>query len=128
MIEAKDLMGKPISIGDIIVYPVRQSSSMWMSKAIVCDIIGYTPCYRKEPVCALDVLVVSRQWKYDRKAKTTETIWKLVKGTVYRLDRVTVVPAPWHKEEKDEGQKLLINKRQEMLYGVTNEIQETSQG
>ena len=35
MIEAKDFMGKTIKASDIICYPVRRGSSMWLKKLTV---------------------------------------------------------------------------------------------
>lgn len=34
----KDFLGKTIDVGDTIVYPGRQSSSLWMNKAEVTEV------------------------------------------------------------------------------------------
>lgn len=40
--EAVDFLGHPIEAGNLIVYPVRQGSSMWMNKLRV-DAVRDTP-------------------------------------------------------------------------------------
>ena len=63
----RDFMGTPITVGNIIIYPVRQSSSMWMSRAIVTNIVEYGCCEH-----ALDVLVASYSWRKENYRLITE--------------------------------------------------------
>jgi len=35
----KDAWGQEIEVGDIVVYPSRHSSSMWLTRAVVVEII-----------------------------------------------------------------------------------------
>ena len=49
MVEPRDFNGTEIKRGDVIAYPVRQGSSMWMTKAKVLDInIDVAPYKRTE--------------------------------------------------------------------------------
>lgn len=41
-VELKDFRGTPITVGSVIVYPGRQSSSLWMTEAVVEEIITRT--------------------------------------------------------------------------------------
>jgi hypothetical protein len=71
----KDFLGNEIQIGDTIVYPGRQGSTMWMNIAEVVG-IDYDQQYVHSPI--LPVLHVRRDngKMYD----------------VYRIDRVVVIP------------------------------------
>jgi hypothetical protein len=40
MNEALDFLGRPIKVGDTIVYPVRAGSSMWLQKMKVSQVVA----------------------------------------------------------------------------------------
>ena len=78
-----DLLGRPIRIGDIITYPGRQSSSMWMSHAVVREIEvvdGFHGTTAKLKVTSVHL----ESWN--------ETV-SVKKTTITSLDRVTALPA-----------------------------------
>jgi len=51
--EYKDCRGVPITLGDIIVYPVRRKSTMVLKEATVCDVPG-KGCTVKQGIVALN--------------------------------------------------------------------------
>jgi len=55
MTEFLDCRGERITIGDIIVYPVRRKSVMVLKEATVCDVPG-EGCVVKQGICALSPL------------------------------------------------------------------------
>jgi len=69
----KDFRGVEIQVGDTVVYPGRQGSSMWMSQALVKEV--------KENTLIVEV----EQRKWDGVVVGHRTT------TVYRTDRCVVV-------------------------------------
>ncbi len=88
----KDWLGTEIKVGSVIVYPGRQGSSMWMSKAVVLE-VGTTTAreWRHAPIS---------DWGYYEKPRLTVAVDQTnytgaVVGVrrvkIDRVDRVTVV-------------------------------------
>jgi hypothetical protein len=90
-----DWRGTPIQVGALVVYPGRQSSSMWMVEAEVIEIMEEDKWSyanpRGEKVTALKVQPI-RTGRYGGQKKTP------VKITA--IDRVTVVKLPDTPGEK----------------------------
>lgn len=92
----KDISGRLIEIGDIVAYPVRSGSSMWMTVAEVENIITKTrPNYKWNPnsrrqesdgVIEYHELKIKGQHSNWNKTITTD-----YKATVRRIDRVVIV-------------------------------------
>ena len=78
----KDCIGQEIKVGSIIVYPGRRSSSMWMNKAIVRDMV-ISKDWRGRDKDVLYIETVSYSWSLQT--------YKLVKTKIERIERVTVV-------------------------------------
>ena len=88
--DAKDFLGRKISIGDWIVYPGRQGSSLWMNLAEVTDITTYHDRWRNERLPCLKVLVRKTNWE-------GETVgWR--NSTVHAIDRVTIIDDTFEDE------------------------------
>jgi hypothetical protein len=45
----KDWRGVPMNVGDTVVYPVRQSSSMWMEEGEIIEISSVDKYYGPQP-------------------------------------------------------------------------------
>lgn len=56
MIEARDVLGKLLKVGDMIVYPVRHGSYMGMKKGVIVDIQTVQRYYDRyeRPILKLD--------------------------------------------------------------------------
>jgi len=82
--KAKDFTGRVIKVGDIIAYPVRQGSSMWMSKAEVLGIEEKPRYWHKDKEISLIINVIPFYGKaLGNKGR--------VKSRLYRFDRCIVI-------------------------------------
>lgn len=97
----KDMLGNKIKVGDMVTYPVRRSSSMWMSygRVVKCDegienpdpLTNHPTWQYLNP--SLKVRIGPRNW-WDPDA---ERLPRVV--TVRSLDRLTIVPRSQFNEE-----------------------------
>ena len=99
-----DLLGRQISVGDIITYPGRQSSSMWMNHAIVRE-IQIVDGYRGESAKLKVTSVHLETWN--------ETV-SVKKTTITSLERTTVLPIELF-DPSEEWHKTLLDVREEIL-------------
>lgn len=81
-LELKDFRGTPIVAGSVIVYPGRQSSSLWMTEAVVKE-VATRQTWRKE----VPVLLV--QPTFTTGYRDTPDAKNVV---IERIERVVVVP------------------------------------
>ncbi len=79
--KVKDFLGKTIKVGDTIVYPVRQGSDMWMSKAEVLGINKRNLSGYQHITLSINVM---QSW--DGRPIS-------VKSRLYNYERCVVVPA-----------------------------------
>lgn len=83
-LEFKDWLGRDIRVGDAIVYPGRQGSSLWMRVARVLELKTILKGFPEAAYPILKVKTISSNWD-DTKISSVETI-------IRELSRVTVVP------------------------------------
>lgn len=57
-----DWRGTPIVVGSTVVYPVRQSSSMWVCEGRVEEITKTNTLWRREPEYKVKVLHLKSNW------------------------------------------------------------------
>jgi hypothetical protein len=88
-----DWRGTEIKPGSIIVYPGRQSSSMWMVEAEVMEIITVSPLYSWQPTEALRVQPLRQGGMRVNKKPVTITA----------IERVTVLPQCKRDNELNEA-------------------------
>lgn len=81
----KDWRGTEIKVGSLIVYPVRQSSSLWVNEARVTEIIPYSGS-RTDKWAPIGTLKAQTTRMYDSWSKPGKVV------TVSCVERVTVVP------------------------------------
>lgn len=108
-IHAVDILNKRICVGDIITYPVRISSSMWMSMAVVYD-ITYYPTRRDNVYKAeIHVQVPGYSWRKQGPIMT--------KTRVYCWERVVILPvAEIHDYSHNEDLSRLMDLRHRILH------------
>ena len=99
-----DLLGRQINVGDIITYPGRQSSSMWMNHAIVREIL-IVDGFRGESAKLKVTSVHLETWN--------ETV-SVKKTTITSLERTTVLPIELF-DPSEEWHKTLLEVREEIL-------------
>lgn len=107
-IRAEDVLGRKIKIGDVITYPVRQSSSMWMSKAIVYDIEYNKPYWRDQDTYRALLKVLVPGW-----SEYKET---LSKRTVVNWENAVILPVTNIHKFKDKNLQKLQELRKKVLY------------
>lgn len=101
----KDQFGTIIQPGDIIIYPTRQSSSLWMNVALVTEISEkqHNVYYEGKPYPILKVVRVGRRWGFesgDEFYKCKTTIENITNVTVITKDMVV-------NSENDEHKKFV---------------------
>ena len=84
MIEAKDQYGRLIKIGDVITYPGRSGSSLWMNTAVVYDITEGTRYWNNKMFPKLKVKRTQHYLWGDKIPKVSKTI-------ITEIGRATVV-------------------------------------
>lgn len=89
--KAVDIFGDEINPGDVVVYPNRQGSSLWMVKAIVTGQTEERPPYDR-PTVMLRVLVPTGRCTYNAKEGFYTTHYYLRPATIGRLNRVARAP------------------------------------
>ena len=99
-----DLLGRQINVGDIITYPGRQSSSMWMNHAIVREIL-IVDGFRGESAKLKVTSVHLETWNENVSVKKT---------TITSLERTTVLPIELF-DPSEEWHKTLLEVREEIL-------------
>jgi hypothetical protein len=109
------MFGNEIKIGDMVAYPVRQSSSLWMGYGKVIELIPGLPylqfqntaedkmenyMWKRPP--SLSVMIRTKHWKWNDATQTGENTTGRKCVRVTKLDRAIVVPlSQFSKEEKD---------------------------
>lgn len=104
MTTTTDILGNPIEVGSILTYPVRQSSSMWMSYSVVERIELIKPYWRDELQPFLYVTYVGKprwSWKSDQPVTVRKT-------SISRVDRVTVLPLSLLRPDENEAHLKLM--------------------
>lgn len=111
-IHAEDVTGRRIKKGDIITYPVRHASSMWMSKSIVYDIEYVQSNWRKEDEyrAVLKVLVPGPRWTWGEHKET------LSNRKVVNWENAVILPIAFIHKFKDKKLQKLQELRKEILY------------
>ena len=66
MIEAKDQFGNEIKAGDIITYPGRQGSSLWMNVARVKEVTKAERYWSNDLHPCLKIERVGTRWNWDK--------------------------------------------------------------
>lgn len=49
----KDIAGRELNPGDIIAYPVRSGSNLWMTTAKILEIKEKSNCYGTDPIYSI---------------------------------------------------------------------------
>lgn len=111
--EYKDQYNNEIKVGDIITYPGRVGSSLWMNTAVVESLDSYVSWRRRESKPRLGVSVFSETYVYS--APNTTGTWKrsLRKTRIERIDNVTVVTSIF--SPTTDGEELIQKRREEIL-------------
>ena len=105
-VKATDAYGNEINVGDIIAYPGRQSSSMWMNTAVVTGIEDGPTYGRQEPQARVKVVSIKKSFEFmGLDAENKRQYGEIVSTRKTYIDVTDrVVPVDEHKLPGDIGQ------------------------
>jgi len=112
----RDQFGYEISRGDIITYPVRQSSSLWMSVGVVKDVKTKMDTW-KRPVHSVSVVIVAPKSWNDKTLVTRNT-------TMSSPSRTTIVHQFNLEAMPDEGYGVITRTTMAALRQIRKTIME----
>lgn len=64
MEKPETFLKEPINVGDVLAYPVRQGSSMWINFGVVTGFGEYSGYFAKESLTRINIEVPSSRWVY----------------------------------------------------------------
>ena len=108
---ARDILENRIYAGDIIAYPVRQGSSMWMNKALVVDIEYKMYSWSTPDILRAVLKVISMSYDFVQDKPIPR------KTQITRWDNSMVLPIARDHTFEDKKLTALVKLRTEMLYG-----------
>ena len=96
--KATDCYGRTIYPGDIIHYPGRRSSNLWVNFARVCSMDFNTDWRGNEHVVLKVEIIVEHNSEYTWTKRTYMQKRSIKKVTVHRLDRVLILEGDSHEQ------------------------------
>lgn len=121
----KDALGNEIEIGDIITYPGRQSSSMWLNYAVVIGIEWTTGPWRtSEEIPVLKAVRVEEEMRWatinSKYAKVSKAppVFKTRQVRVEAIHRVIRIPNTMLNPDTSPAHQELLDLQTQCLVGA----------